>query len=211
MSWGYSPRRRAWNTSQQQSQIVLLVPHQDWTKQGGRRYHSTWSLGGFWAPVPWVLLQGLATLLWDFVDTWYNQYSWYLFLNLEQKCLGIRGWWISQLCICYEVSCHEPFRKIPSQLHTYGIVFFQSLPHIHDHIWGFNKNKVFAFLRAPVLQPQSNEAHTELHSLCQSMYQSPCSIVCHSWIPAQGTELPCPAAMYYHYLLCTLPWFCGVK
>jgi len=33
---------------QQQSQIVLFIPHQDGTKQGWRCSHSTWSLGDQW-------------------------------------------------------------------------------------------------------------------------------------------------------------------
>ena len=39
---------------QQQSQIVLLAPHQDGTKQGLRRSHATWSLDELWAAFPWV-------------------------------------------------------------------------------------------------------------------------------------------------------------
>ena len=39
---------------QQQSQIVLLAPHQDGTKQGQRCSHSTWSLNEFWTAFLWV-------------------------------------------------------------------------------------------------------------------------------------------------------------
>ena len=39
---------------QQQSQIVLLAPHQDGTKQGRRCSHVTWSLDKLWAALPLV-------------------------------------------------------------------------------------------------------------------------------------------------------------
>ena len=39
---------------QQQSQIVLLAPHQDGTKQGWRCSHATWSLDKLWAAFQWV-------------------------------------------------------------------------------------------------------------------------------------------------------------
>jgi len=40
--------------SQQQSQVVVLAPHQDGTEQGRRYNHSTWSLGELLAAFPWV-------------------------------------------------------------------------------------------------------------------------------------------------------------
>ena len=39
---------------QQKSQIVLLAPHQDGTKQGRRCSHATRSLEKLWADFPWV-------------------------------------------------------------------------------------------------------------------------------------------------------------
>ena len=39
---------------QQKSQIVLLAPHQDGTKQGRRCSHATWSLDKLCADFPWV-------------------------------------------------------------------------------------------------------------------------------------------------------------
>jgi len=39
---------------QQQSQIVLLAPHQDGTKKSQRCIHSTWSLNELWTAVLWV-------------------------------------------------------------------------------------------------------------------------------------------------------------
>jgi len=38
----------------QQSHIVLLVPHQDETKQGQIRSHTTCSFVDLWATFPWV-------------------------------------------------------------------------------------------------------------------------------------------------------------
>jgi len=40
--------------SQQQSQIVLLAPHQDETKQGWRYNYSTWFMGELLVALPWV-------------------------------------------------------------------------------------------------------------------------------------------------------------
>ena len=45
---------------QQQSQIVLLAPHQDWTKQGRRCSHCTWPLVDL-AALRWVSPPGLAS------------------------------------------------------------------------------------------------------------------------------------------------------
>ena len=46
-----SSHKRTQNTSQsQQSQIVLLAPHQDRTKQGRRCKHAIWSLAYLWLP-----------------------------------------------------------------------------------------------------------------------------------------------------------------
>jgi len=39
---------------QQKSQIVLLAPHQDGTKQGRRCSRATWSSDKLWAAFPWV-------------------------------------------------------------------------------------------------------------------------------------------------------------
>jgi len=39
---------------QQQFQIVLLAPHQDWTKEGRRCSQSNWSLDDIWVAFPWV-------------------------------------------------------------------------------------------------------------------------------------------------------------
>jgi len=39
---------------QQQSQMVLLAPHQDGTKKGRRCSYATWSLDKLWAAFPWV-------------------------------------------------------------------------------------------------------------------------------------------------------------
>jgi len=39
---------------QQQSQIILLAPHPDETRQGRRSSHSTLAFDGLWAAFPWV-------------------------------------------------------------------------------------------------------------------------------------------------------------
>jgi len=62
---------------QQQSQIVLLAPHQDGTKQGRRCSHSTWSFGRpvdrF--PVGVASRNCPANRSWDILDTWPKQRS----------------------------------------------------------------------------------------------------------------------------------------
>ena len=49
--WGGGPEMPH---DQQQSQIVLLVPHQNEAKQGRRCSHATWSLDELWVAFPWV-------------------------------------------------------------------------------------------------------------------------------------------------------------
>jgi len=60
---------------QQKSQIVLLAPHQDGTKQGGRCSRATWSLDKLWTTFPWVTVAWrtkFAILSWGILDTWPN-------------------------------------------------------------------------------------------------------------------------------------------
>jgi len=49
------------------------------------------------------------------------------------------------------------------------------------------KTESFAvFETSPVLWPKSEKAHAQLPLLNQSVYQSPCSVFRHSWIPTHG-------------------------
>jgi len=97
---GSSPRRTRNTSRSQQSQMVLLAPCQDETKQGRRYSHSTWSLDDLWAAFPWVWTVSRRTyftiLSWDILDTWPNEHSW----DLSIWRNGFTSWAlrISNLC-----------------------------------------------------------------------------------------------------------------
>jgi len=75
---GVSTPRKTWNIDKQYSQIVLLAPRQDGTKQGRKRSHSTWFVADRWTVFPWVWasIAWLASPIWDKLVTWPNQHTW---------------------------------------------------------------------------------------------------------------------------------------
>ena len=53
----------------------------------------------------------------------------------------------------------------------------------------------------PVFFEESQTRDIIVCLLCQSVYQSPCSTFCNSWIPPQDIWTSLPAAVYYYLLL----------
>ena len=94
-----SSHRRTQNTSQsQQSQIVLLGPHQDRTKQGRRCKHAIWSLADFWLPSHGCSWQDLPTNLHGHsIETWSNYFRWNL--SIRRSVSTFRDLQMSQLHI----------------------------------------------------------------------------------------------------------------
>jgi len=72
---------------------------------------------------------GLTSLSWGILDTWLNQHSWDLLI--QEKWLDIHG--SASFTAVHFVAKYHTMDKIPFLLLALEIIFFQSLPKIHDH------------------------------------------------------------------------------
>ena len=102
---------------------------------------------------------------------------------------------------------HELIVKIQSLPLVLEIALFQSLPKILDPKWGLIQAiETLAALRCLKLPFCDHKSIKLTH---QSVYQSPCSAFCHTWIPLQGPWVSRPATVYCRLLATTLPWVSG--
>ena len=120
---------------QQQSQIVLLAPHQAGTKQYRRCSHATRSSDCLWAASRGCRLQpeGLSS---PFVPGtfWTRGRTNVAGISRFGEAAWRHGRYGFQTCaLCHQVSHWELFANIPSLPFILLTVFFQSLPNIHKH------------------------------------------------------------------------------
>ena len=118
---------------QQQSQIILLTPHQDGTKQGRRLVTppGPWTTSG--PPFRGFSQQDLP--LQSFVGHSRRMAEpMQLGSRFEEKWFNICGFCEFHSCaLCRKVSHRWLFIKIPSLSLVLGTVCFQSLPKVHEH------------------------------------------------------------------------------
>ena len=185
---------------QQQFRIVLLAPHQDGAKQGQKCSRFIWSLDDLWAAFPVDVASRTSSICRG--AFWTHGWS---------NVAGISwlGWKVvphSRLCefqsstLCREVSRRELFPKISSVPLVLGIVFFQSLPKIHDYrLWSeqrpcWNRQLCGVWNSSFIsLSPQSDKAHAKLCLVYRSVYQH---LLCLSCTPPLGTWNSPPVAVY---------------
>jgi len=122
---------------QQQSQVVLLDPDQDGTKQGRRCNHASWLL----VDLLGHFIMGVASrtcldnLSWDILNTRPKQRTWDLSIR-RRGGSAFRTSLFRSCALCCEVSRRQFLAKSQFLPLVLEIVFFQSLPKIHDHRWG---------------------------------------------------------------------------
>jgi len=106
---------------QQKSQMVLLAPLQDGTKQGRRCNHSTRSLGDFLAAFPWVYPAGLASSLIPGAF-WTDDRNNVTGISRFGEAVRPSGLCVFHSCtLCCEVSRREFFGDVGERVH-YGVI-----------------------------------------------------------------------------------------
>ena len=92
---------------QQQFQIVLLVPHQNGTKQGRKCNYSTQALDDIWVAFPWVQPAGLASSVFRWVFWIHGRTNVVVFSQLGEVVRHSEHCEVHSHALCREVSHQE--------------------------------------------------------------------------------------------------------